>query len=189
MRNNALQIPQLEKWTYDDMITFLPEESRFEIVDNVLFEMTSPSTIHQRVSVKLLSLFLNYISQHASGEIFHAPLDLVLNQGNVVQPDLIYISNEKKSIIERKGIFGPPDIVVEIISPSTHVRDIAVKKDLYEKFGVTEFWLIDPLNEAFEIFTLQNNKYKVFAFANTSGIVESHQLNGLVINLEELFKN
>src|SRR5690606_30869019 len=107
----------------------------------------SPNTIHQIYSRNIQYLLMTYVNKKKTGQVFNAPLDVRLDEYNVVQPDLIYISEKNKQIITEKNIQGAPDLMMEILSPSSFHHDQERKKALYERFGVLEYWIIDPANE------------------------------------------
>ncbi|MNC28334.1 hypothetical protein D3C75_765350 [compost metagenome] len=131
---------------------------RFEIIEGVRYDfLSSPKYHHQ----KILTNF--YLAFHSAccmdGEILLAPLDVHFDEENIVQPDVIYIANENKAIIRDGFVFGAPDLLVEILSRSTGHRDKTVKKLLYERYGVKEYWLADPAYRIVEQFVLDNGKY------------------------------
>lgn len=181
------KIAKDKKWTYDRMQNELPIESRFEIIDSELYDMSpTPNTEHQRTSRKLEILFIQFVEQNQLGEIFHAPFDVILDKKNVVQPDILFIAKDNLKVITKKCIEGVPDLVVEIISPSSFYRDQVEKKELYERFGVKEYWIIEPANKVIQIFTLQENKYMLHAFVAEEGKVTSTLLNGFEVNISEI---
>jgi Uma2 family endonuclease len=176
-------------WTYQDMLEKLPAESRYEIINGELIDMSpAPNSDHQRISRKMEFAMLKYLEQNSVGELLHAPIDVILNKGNVVQPDILFIKNANLGIITRKCVEGVPDLVVEIISPSSYYRDTVEKKDLYEQFGVKEYWLIDPANRVIEVFTLRENKYGLHAFVAEEGKATSALLEGFEVNSSDIFK-
>lgn len=89
-------------------------------------------------------MLVQFLKEHPLGEVFDAPFDVVLSTYDVVEPDLVYLSNERASLLTEKNLPGPPDLVVEILSPDTSRRDLGIKRDLYERAGVLEYWTIDP---------------------------------------------
>src|SRR5207248_3425715 len=98
---------------------------------------------HQRISMRLIVAIGTYLREHPLGQLYLALLDVVLSQHDVVEPDLIYISDERREIITEKNIQGAPDVLIEIVSESTRHYDENVKRDLYERMGVGEYWLVD----------------------------------------------
>jgi len=105
----------------------------------------------------------------------------------VVQPDLLFISKERLNIIEKRGVFGPPDLVVEIISPSTALFDATTKRDIYERFGIREYWLVSPEEKMVEVFTLEEGRYKIFSQARQAGKIQSWLLVEFELDLRDIF--
>src|SRR6266851_2430337 len=129
------------KMTYEDLL-LLPEDGlRHEIIDGEHYVSASPVTRHQRVSYRLLLAIGNYLEEHPVGEFFHAPLDIVFSRYDVVEPDLMFISNQRREIITAKNIQGSPDLLIEILSESNRKYDEVTKRALYERTGVGEYWL------------------------------------------------
>src|SRR4051812_22379818 len=130
--------------TYADY-ELLPDDGlRHEIIGGDHFVTASPTTKHQRISRELLYLFVHHLKAHPIGEVFDAPFDVVLSFTDVVVPDLIYLSQSRAHLLTAKNLPGPPDLVIEILSPSTRPRDEWLKLELYERVGVGEYWLVDP---------------------------------------------
>jgi Uma2 family endonuclease len=175
---------EFRQMEFDDNDTFF-----YELINGVLIKKTAYSPIHQRISSNLFFQLNEFIEKNALGEVFYAPIDVFLDEENVPQPDLAFVSNARSSIVDdREGILGVPDLVVEIISPSSMRLDRVVKKELYEGFAVPEYWLIDPKNDAIEIFSFQNGRYKSVAFANDlSEKVASSVLTGFEVLLSDIF--
>jgi len=132
------------KLTYADYELFPDDGLRHEIIDGEHYVTASPVTRHQRISRELLYLLMRYLKKNPIGEVFDAPFDVVLSLFDVVVPDLVYISNDRTHLLTTKNLQGAPDLVVEILSPSTSARDKQLKRDLYERVGVDEYWLVDP---------------------------------------------
>jgi Uma2 family endonuclease len=132
------------KLTYADYELFPDDDLRHEIIDGAHYVIASPMTRHQRISLSLLHLIQSYLDTHPIGELFSAPFDVVLSFHDVVVPDLIYLSKAHAQFLTMKNLQGAPDLVVEILSPSTRPRDERLKRDLYERVGVEEYWLVDP---------------------------------------------
>jgi len=123
----------------------LPEGTLAEVINGNLYRSPSPTRNHQRLVRKLLVAFSNFIEPLALGEVFSAPLDVFLDEhSNAVQPDLLFILTEKLSIAKEDAVHGVPDLVIEILSSSNEKYDLTRKKELYEKFGVKEYWMINP---------------------------------------------
>lgn len=147
----------------------------------------APIPLHQQVSGELELQLRVYVKQHQSGKIFDAPIDVVFDDENIVQPDILFISGKNEKIITEKNIQGAPDLIVEILSPSTAYNDLVNKKELYARFGVQEYWIVDPLKQWVEIYTLKEKEYTLYQRASGAGTVASPVLQGLKIQLEEIF--
>ncbi len=183
-----------KKFTYKEYL-LIEDTKQYEILRGNLISYPTPTSYHQWYR-KNISMILNgFVRNNQIGYIFSAPTDVILDEENVVQPDLIFIKQENRDKIQKRGIFGNPDIVIEIVSQSTLTRDTFEKRDIYEKFGITEFWLVYPEMECVQVFAIENNKYHIFS----EGAVESYDnkilpnsakskvLEGLTVKLEKIF--
>jgi Uma2 family endonuclease len=169
-------------WTYEDYLG-LPGDRQFQILEGRLCMAPAPYSDHQRVSRELEYLLLNHVKKHRLGEVFYAPFDVILDNQNVVQPDLLYVAAEHTLNIRQRGLFGCPDIVVEIVSPSSVQVDRRDKMSLYARFGVPEYWLVDPANRTIEVFTWADGGYQPFSFAAETGVVKSKLLPDFQVDL------
>lgn len=180
-----------ELWTYDKYLT-LGEETRSEIIEGDLTMTAAPGFSHQHVTTNLIFMFEQYMRETKKGYIVPAPTDVILSDVNIVQPDIVFISKARRGIIKERGVFGPPDLVVEIISPSSHYRDVHVKKALYERFGVAEFWIVNPYMKAIEVLALdQEGRYELISdgclMTDGKERVVSRVIDGLTVDLTEVF--
>ena len=133
------------KLTYDDFLLFPEDGKRHELIDGEHYVTASPNTKHQRVSGNLYWLLRSYLEQHPIGRIFYAPFDVVFSRFDVVEPDLLYMSTARAAeILTAQHVEGSPDLVIEIGSPSTRGRDETIKRRLYERSAVAEYWVVDP---------------------------------------------
>jgi Uma2 family endonuclease len=146
----------------------------------------SPDMWHQSWLNDINLFVTRFIKQRKLGHIFIAPFDVVLDSENTVQPDLIFVSDANAGIIQRRAIFGTPDLLVEMISPSSVRRDRYDKKELYQRFGVKEYWIGDPANKSLEILTLKNGRYELHCAAEEKGKLTSLVLAGLEFDLTEI---
>ena len=147
----------------------------------------APTPYHQQISKKLFRL-LDAVGKDL-GEVFYAPIDLFIDKKNVFQPDLLYVSNKNKSFITKRGIEGPPELIVEIISPSNTFSDRNTKMKKYLEFGVAEFWLIDPGNKTLEVYLrVQDNPEVPHLFLAEEGEVTSTIFSNLSFELREIFE-
>ncbi len=180
--------PKKEVWTYEDYLR-LADDRRYELINGRLYEMPAPTPWHQDISRNLEFLMWNFVRDKKLGKVYDAPIDVVLGDRYVLQPDIIFISKERLGIIGEKAIMGPPDLVVEIISPATVRRDTVVKKEIYERFGVREYWIVYSDERAIEVWVLSDEgKYELFSVAEGEGKVKSKVLEGLEVDLKEVFK-
>jgi Uma2 family endonuclease len=174
--------------TYEDYLTF-PDQDRIrkEIIDGELVMSPSPTLKHQAIIGNLFVLLHNFIKKNKLGKIFFAPCDVILSDINIVQPDIIFISKENFEVLTDLNVRGEPDLIIEILSPSTAKMDRIFKKSLYERFGVKEYWIIDPSEEIIEIWLLKNEQYQLSSTFHKNQILISQMFTGLEINLSEIF--
>ncbi|MBU1487884.1 Uma2 family endonuclease [bacterium] len=176
-----------KKYTYEDYLK-TPDETRYELIEGELIMTPAPIPRHQRISGMLEFELREFVTENDLGEVFDAPIDVYLDNKNVFQPDLLFISKERLNIIGEKNIQGPPCLVIEILSESTAYRDLVLKKRLYAKFGVKEYWIVDPGEELVEVYALRKNN--VYALLNTyakEDTLSSPCLCGLKIDLRGIF--
>jgi len=141
------------KLTYDDFLLFPDDGKRHELIDGEHYVTPSPNTRHQRISGRLHLLIGNWLDAHSAGQVFYAPFDVVFSNFDVVEPDLLYMSNERAAdVLTEKHVAGVPEIVIEIGSPGTRRRDETLKRRLYARTGVSEYWIVDPTVDAIRIF-------------------------------------
>lgn len=145
------------KLTYADYVRLPDDGLRHEIIDGEHYVTPSPSVRHQQISGRLFHLIQLHLDTHPIGAIFYAPLDALLSEFDIVVPDLIYISNERSRYLTSKNLQGPPNLVIEILSPSTARRDQRLKHDLYERVGVEEYWLVDPARDVVDVYHRQDD--------------------------------
>lgn len=176
---------QGKRWTYEEYCR-LNDDQRYELFDGDLLVAPASDTRHQEWARNLFRLVDEHVRKGALGQVYFAPLDIVLDAGNVVQPDLVFVAAANAGIIQRRAIFGVPDLLVELISPSSVRRDRYDKKDLYARFGVKEYWIGDPANRSLEILRLEGTGYALHCSAEEKGSLESLVLAGLQFDLTEI---
>ena len=175
-----------KKYTYADYM-LIEDEKRYEIYEGELIMVPAPATRHQRISWKIEFIIGGFVEENNLGSIFHAPTDVVLADYVVLQPDILFISKDREDIIKPRAVMGAPDLVVEIASPSTSFHDTVKKRDLYQRYGVKEFWLVFPEEKAIEVMILEHGVYSEFASAREDGKVTSQVLAGLEVDLKAVF--
>jgi Uma2 family endonuclease len=177
------------KLTYDDYRA-TPDDERYELLDGELTVVPAPNLKHQEVLGNLHYLLRRFITEHESGRLLLAPCDVVLSDTDIVQPDLLFVSREREHLLSSgQNVQGAPDLVVEILSPSTVERDRGEKRALYGKYGVTEYWLVDPIAETVSI---HRQRAGVLAVTRTFGreqTLRSALLAGLELRLDDVFSS
>ena len=142
------------KFTYEDYLLFPEDGRRHELIDGEHYVTPSPITQHQKISGSLLVSLWTYVQQTKAGHVLAAPMDVILSDFDVVQPDLLFISKDRAAILTEKNIQGAPDLLVEILSTSTRKTDEIIKRKLYEQHRVSEYWIIDPELETVKVYRL-----------------------------------
>lgn len=182
----ATTVPRL---TYDELELRREapehERNRLELIDGEVVVTPAPETGHQLVSMSLAAALDRFVRPARLGWVLAAPIDVRLSDTNVVQPDVCFVSREQRDIIIRRGLDGPPDLLVEILSPATRGRDLGAKRELYGRFGVPEYWIVDPRSRSVEVLTLRDGAYAPLAIEG--GVVRSAALPGFAMPLAELF--
>lgn len=176
---------EAKRWTYEEYYQ-LNDDQRYEIIDGKLLMAPAPDTWHQNWIGELYALLRNHVKNRKLGRLILSPVDVVLDQRNTVQPDLVFVGNENLDIIQRRAIFGTPDMLIELISPSSGRRDRNEKRKLYARFGVKEYWIGDPANKSIEIFVLKNGRYELHCAAEVQGKLTSVVLTGLEFDLADI---
>ncbi len=147
-----LVMPVDTRLTYEDYCLLPNDGKRYEIIEGELFVTPSPVTAHQRIVTRLASYLLTYVEEHDLGMVFVAPFDVVFSRFDVVEPDILFISKAHLSVLTEKNIQGAPDLVVEVLSETTKEIDRTTKLKLYARFGVKEYWMVEPKTCGFEIY-------------------------------------
>ena len=176
------------RYTYQDYLELdAPEGVRCELIDGELIMFASPEEPHQRASI-MLGTWMNAFSYVRDlGWVYSAPFDVLLSDTDVVQPDLMFISKERESIRTRANIQGAPDLVVEILSPSSERRDWRDKLELYAKHGVKEYWIIDPINRVIWLMLLRNGVLEIEGTYGMGDTVSSTALAGFSVKVDIIF--
>lgn len=178
------------RFTYEDYLLFPDNGKRHELIDGEHYRTPAPSEKHQRVSVTLTSCFKNFLRGRRIGSIYHAPFDVVLSDLDVVQPDLLFVSSDRLTLVTEKCVQGAPDLVIEILSEATRKTDEIVKRKLYERHGVREYWIVDPELETVKVYRLEQQGYvRAAELAKEAGhALATPLLPELTIPLAEIFE-
>jgi Uma2 family endonuclease len=172
------------KMGYAHYVCFPDDGRRHEIIDGEHYVNPAPSTYHQTVSKRLQYQLYTQIELRGLGILFDAPVDVQLSDHDIVQPDLVIILNPKKTIITPTKIKGIPDLIIEIISPSSVDNDRKLKKIRYEKTGVPEYWVVDPAEHSLEQWVLQDAQYRL---QPASDDVRPSVIDGIIVRLSEVW--
>ena len=174
------------KFTYADYRN-TPDDKRYELLDGDLVMAPAPGTAHQRALRKLTILLGLTVERTGVGEVFIAPCDVVLSDTDVVQPDLLFVSNERAHIITDENIQGAPDLVVEILSPSTAERDQTFKRSLYAKHGVKEYWLVDTDAKTVTVLLRNPHGFAMVGVCGEGQALDSPTFEKFIIKPDEIF--
>ena len=189
VRLDAGMILRDVKLTIEDYEAFPDDGLRHEIIDGEHFVTAAPNTRHQAISRNLTVLLGSFIRDRRLGRLYAAPCDVYLSHFDVLLPDVIFVSTAGHAVVTDKNIQGPPDLVIEILSPSTRRRDERVKRDRYAHFGVREYWIVDPELETIKVMELGATGYEApreLALERAERI-SSSVLPGLDLPLDQIF--
>ena len=153
------RLPRGKRWTYADYCRIRPDRKRHEIIDGRHYVSPSPSHPHQWSVGQIFAQLNNRITLAGLGRVYVAPLDVHLGRGTIVQPDILVLTDSLGDALTEKKIVGAPDLLVEVLSPSTRTHDRKRKFLRYQRAGVREFWLVDPDARRIEQFVLQDGTY------------------------------
>ena len=173
--------------TYEDYARLPDDGKRYELLEGEIVVSPSPNTKHQEVSGRLHYALHGWAQRTGTGKVFAAPCDVVLSPHDVVQPDLLFIAREHRSQITADNIQGPPDLVVEILSPATAERDLDRKRRLYERHGVAEYWIVDPDTRTLTVFRRRGNSLARETPLGPEGVLRPAGLPGLELDLAALW--
>lgn len=165
----------------------LPEGAPYQLIGGKLVMNPSPDIQHQRLSGVLEYQLRSFVVEHDLGDVFDAPTDVQFSEHDVYQPDIFFISRSRSEIIGTKRIQGAPDLIIEILSPSTAYFDLREKYETYERCGVREYWLVDPERKEIEIYINHNTAFSLSQKMRTTGEVSSTVLEGFTVSLNEIF--
>ena len=173
------------KLTYEEYRLFHEDGRRHEIIDGDHFVNPAPGTYHQRLSRRIQFAIYSQVEAHGVGEVFNAPTDVQLSDTDVVQPDLVVVLVAHVQLITPTKIKGIPDLIVEILSPSNADYDRRLKKALYERSGVPEYWVVDPTERRIDQFVLKDGVYTLFAAVERE--IRCATIANLVIDLTKVW--
>jgi len=160
MAGRVENVPDPSKLTYADYVNLPDDGRRYEILDGELAVSPSPTSRHQLVSQNLEFALGMWVRARGLGRVWHAPLDLILADTVVMQPDIVFVSKSRSAIVTTRGLEAAPDLVIEILSDSTASRDRGVKMRLYARYGVPRYWIVDTEARTLEVYALRDDAYE-----------------------------
>jgi Uma2 family endonuclease len=175
--------------TYEDLVRMPDDGLRHEIIDGVHYVTPSPVRRHQILAKRLLVAIEVYLEIHPVGEILQAPFDVVFTRWDVVEPDLLFIAEDQRSILTEPNVQGAPALVVEVLSPGTKKRDLGIKKELFDRGGVREYWIVDPKADTVTIYRRGDGGLsRVQSPAVNEHTLTTPLLPGFSLSLKKLFR-
>ncbi|MBL8910809.1 MAG: Uma2 family endonuclease [Archangium sp.] len=180
--------PNRRPLTYEDYALLPADGRRWELMGGDFHVSPAPTCWHQAVVAQLVFQFMTAF-QDGSARVFPSPIDVILDDTNTVQPDVVVVGAQHRHLISRRGIEGAPDLVVEVISPDYAAKDQVLKRHLFERFGISEYWLINPEDRSFVALGLRDGKYVELATLRGSGTFTSLTFPQLRVQLERLLRD
>ncbi|MBI2264963.1 MAG: Uma2 family endonuclease [Armatimonadetes bacterium] len=174
------------KFTYQDYL-LMPDDRRYELIEGDLRMVPAPNEAHQRVSKKIEFRLIQSLEEVGSAYVYDAPVDVVFSDETAVQPDILVISKERKNIITKEHIRGAPDLIIEILSPHSLERDRIIKKKLYGKFGVREYWIVDPESQSIEVLVWKQKGLKTWRTFPKGSIASSFLFKDVKFAVDDIF--
>ena len=182
--------PAVRRWTYDEFARLPNDGNRYEVIGGELYVTASPYPIHQEVTGRLSDLLRPLVARHRLGRAIPGPIDVLFGEGDYLAPDYVFVRRDRVATISRRGVEGPPDLVVEILSSSTMQRDRGIKRQRYAHFGVPEYWILDWNRKRVEI--NRNNDANTFDVQIVAESFDWQPVPGgpvLTINVPDLLRD
>ena len=171
-----------------DQLCLLPEDgNQYELFDGELVMTPSPRARHQEIVGKLYVLLQQYVQANSLGKVYVAPLDTIMDEFTVVQPDILFVSKERVAEVVKERIEGAPDLVVEVLSPSTFHKDLRRKMRVYSQFGVREYWIVDPEEETIELHQRVGEKLQLARKFAAEETFQTSLLPGFQMQVRSIF--
>jgi len=173
--------------TYEDYLEIPNDGRRYEIIDGELYVNPAPSTRHQIAVGNLHALLWNFMRARHTGTVYVAPCDVILSESDVVQPDVLWVISAHSELVTDRAVEGAPDLVIEVLSPSSAKLDEKVKRTRYEFFGVPEYWIVDPDRERVRVFRQRGRSLELVSELTGSDALTSPALPGFSIAASDVF--
>jgi Uma2 family endonuclease len=143
--------PAARRWTYAEFARLPDDGNRYEVIGGELHVTPAPTTLHQKIVTRIARRLEEFAELHGLGEVFVGPVDVLFAEGDYLEPDLVFVRRERLDVVSDRGLEGAPDLVVEVLSPTTASRDRRLKRERYAHFGVPEYWIVDPVAKRIEV--------------------------------------
>ncbi len=182
-----LTVENKKKYTVDDYL-MLEEGAPFQLINNELIMSPSPNPFHQEIVVRLSKIMLTFLEDEQIGGYLAGSMDVVFDENNVFQPDFLYVRDDRIAELIKGRIIGAPDITIEILSPTNAYYDLIQKKEVYEKYGVKEYIILDPIAKNAHLYALKDGIYYLHQKAQNNELLHSLILQGFSFDLNYLFK-
>jgi Uma2 family endonuclease len=167
----------------------LPDDGRrYELLEGELYMTPAPSTQHQRIVMRLSALLYTHVQQRQLGDVLPSPIDVLLSPLTVVQPDLVFVSWNRRAIITERAIEGAPDLVIEILSPTTADHDRTLKAQIYARYRVPQYWIIAPQERRLEVYALETDTYRMVSVHAENAHFQPLLFPGLTIPLGDFWR-
>lgn len=143
-----------QRWGYAEFARIPGDRNRNEVVAGEIYASPRPSPRHQRALLRVLTRLSGFVEEHALGNVFIGPIDVLFGDEDFIEPDAVFVRRERDGIISDRGIEAAPDLVIEVVSPATSHQDRIIKRDRYAYFGVPEYWIVDPEAKQVEVYRM-----------------------------------
>lgn len=175
-------------WTYQDYLRLPDDGYHYEVIRGELYMTAAPTIKHQDAVRNLLVALHLFVRERRQGKVYDSPVDVRLSEQTVVEPDIVFISRERLSIIKESSIEGAPDLIIEVLSPSNWVVDRRDKFVVYEAAGIGEYWIVDPDAQTVEVYSLRQDRYALLERYEPGQRVQSELLTGFQIPVDAIFE-
>ena len=175
-------------FTYDDYLALPDDGKRYEIIGGELSMTPAPSTRHQEIQTRLSALLFIHVDKHSLGTVYSSPIDLALSLIDVVQPDILFVAYDRSHIIAKRNVVGIPNLIVEIVSLSSSKWDREEKVNLYQHYGLLEYWIVDPESQTVEVFLYSESRLQRAETLKIGDQLRTSQIPGLILEVAEILR-
>jgi Uma2 family endonuclease len=178
----------IKPFTYDDYLALPDDGKRYEVIEGDLSTTPAPSPKHQDIVLSLSSALRAFVKQHSLGKVYVSPIDVALSLIDIVQPDILFVAKDRMHVVAKRNIVGIPNLIVEILSPTSRERDCVEKLALYERYALPEYWIVDPENETVQTFLYRGSQLEGMDTLKVGNELHSRQIAGFRIEVAEIFR-